>query len=355
MFEFLAAAFTKMTSLVASIAIAVGLVSAPPVPPEQPRAAKIVVEAKEEIKSEQTPVLTQREESKPTVTPEPVAKPKPPVQQFQAPEKTTSIVTLPNGAVVEIDVNGNIIRIIKEATQQTYSQPAVSTSALPSVSITLWSVRVTSGSANIAWTTNIPTDSKLFLIQADGPFKVIPSTSGNATIHAVDIPNLISGTSYTYTIEAIVEAQSKKIDGSFVTKQQTFTAESMKNPTNPNDTNPFLKLSSDRPFTIKKLVFIDDGTYCQSGRSFVQLTLHYLSQWRDAKKDSTGRFTFDYPYGLTLSDVTFRLSGGVGQGDGPSSSCTYEGMKFVLRDSESIIFGENGQRMEVPHVILFGQ
>lgn len=36
----------------------------------------------------------------------------------------TSIITLPNGSVVEMDANGNIIRTIKDAPQQTYSAPA---------------------------------------------------------------------------------------------------------------------------------------------------------------------------------------------------------------------------------------
>src|SRR3990167_861142 len=39
-------------------------------------------------------------------------------------ESENSIVNLPSGAVVELDTNGNIVRTIKEAPQQTYTTPA---------------------------------------------------------------------------------------------------------------------------------------------------------------------------------------------------------------------------------------
>lgn len=133
-------------------------------------------------------------------------------------------------------------------------------------------------------------------------------------------------------------------------------AESVKSSTNSNDTAPFLKLSSDRPFTIKKLVFLDDGTYCRSGYSFDILSLQYSSVGKDAKKEivnSMSRFVFDFPDGLISSGITFRLTAGTESLQ--SSSCIYDGMKFIFRDSESSIFGENGQQVEVPHLILIGK
>ncbi|MEK7134672.1 MAG: hypothetical protein AAB819_03040 [Patescibacteria group bacterium] len=45
----------------------------------------------------------------------------------------TSIVTLPSGAVVEMDVNGNIIRIVKEASQQTYTASVPTSQNSPQV------------------------------------------------------------------------------------------------------------------------------------------------------------------------------------------------------------------------------
>lgn len=45
------------------------------------------------------------------------------LQGLQKPEEKLKIVTFPNGAVAEIDTNGNIVRYIKEAPQQTYVPP----------------------------------------------------------------------------------------------------------------------------------------------------------------------------------------------------------------------------------------
>ena len=43
----------------------------------------------------------------------------------------TSVITLPSGAVVEMDANGNVIRIITAAPQQTYTAPAPTTQSQP--------------------------------------------------------------------------------------------------------------------------------------------------------------------------------------------------------------------------------
>ena len=56
---------------------------------------------------------------------------------------------------------------------------------------------------------------KYFLINPDGSIKVISSASGNSTMHFVDISNLISGTLYNYTIEAIANNQVDKNRGFF--------------------------------------------------------------------------------------------------------------------------------------------
>ena len=266
-------------------------------------------------------------------------------------KQNENIVTLPNGAVVEMDANGNVVRTIKESPEQAYTPRTTDNANSLSVSISV--IKITSSSVHLEWKTNIPTDSKIFLNQPDGSIKVISSASGNSTIHFVDITNLISGTSYSYTIETITGTQSKKIDGYFITNAQTFTAESIKSPTGSNDTVPFLKFSSDRPFTIKKLVFLYDGSYCQSGYPFTFLSLQNLTQSKDSYKDSNNKFIFDFPDGLISSSIIFRLSAGTD--NQPSSYCVYNGMKFVLRDSESIIFGENGQQIEVPHLILVGK
>jgi len=144
--DFFSSIFSKFTSLVASVIIAVGLVSAPALPPEASQPVEAVVEvteeAKEEPKDEQDsakleennivtlpppvasvvspapePVVVSEPEvtPQPAVAPAPQPTPEPLIQQPQEPENLTTIITLPSGEVVEIDENGNIIRIIQEA------------------------------------------------------------------------------------------------------------------------------------------------------------------------------------------------------------------------------------------------
>lgn len=55
--------------------------------------------------------------------------------QPQAETPKTSVITLPNGAVVEMDANGNITRTVTEAPQRVYELPAISNQVLkPEVS-----------------------------------------------------------------------------------------------------------------------------------------------------------------------------------------------------------------------------
>jgi hypothetical protein len=55
-------------------------------------------------------------------------------QKIEIPK--TSILTLPSGAVVEMDASGNIIRTIKEAPQQSYTPPAYTNPATPTIATT---------------------------------------------------------------------------------------------------------------------------------------------------------------------------------------------------------------------------
>lgn len=129
------------------------------------------------------------------------------------------------------------------------------------------------------------------------------------------------------------------------------TIESTESPTNPNDANPFLKISSNRPIRINKLVFFDDASYCNNGYAYTQLTLQYLLQGKDAERDFNNRFIFDYS-DLVASDFLFRLTAGVRQVDALTSNCTYEGMNFKFLGSESLVYNESGEKMNLPNVIL---
>lgn len=143
MFSFFQTIFTKVTSAIASVIIAVGLVSVPAISPALAPPIDVAVvtkEAQKDTKKETQKTETRqvaRPATKPIVAQTPVAEVKPPTQLNltlppptppQTPKSTPTITTttLPNGAVVEVDASGNIIRTIKEAPQPIDS-PTVNT------------------------------------------------------------------------------------------------------------------------------------------------------------------------------------------------------------------------------------
>lgn len=140
----------------------------------------------------------------------------------EAPKTTT--ITLPNGAVVEMDANGNIVRTIKEAPEQTYIAPIKSDATQNQIStdIQISSVKVIPGitAVKIEWQTNKPTESKLFLNGGIFSSKIYISPSSLSTRHFVDITGLAGGTTYSYEIEAIAYGNVKKLGGVFSTSLQ---------------------------------------------------------------------------------------------------------------------------------------
>lgn len=131
-------------------------------------------------------------------------------------KQNESIVTLPNGAVVEMDANGNITRTIKDAPQPTYIDITKNTEIL---SVSLEQALTMYDSAYLSWTTNLPSDSKIFWQPSDSSnsTKITPSESGYSTKHIVHLSNLTHNTEYSYSIESIFGQQSKKILGTFTT------------------------------------------------------------------------------------------------------------------------------------------
>jgi len=120
--------------------------------------------------------------------------------------KNTNTTTLPNGAVVEMDANGKIIRIIKEApintTTQTSTLPTIQTETLEITSV---NIIPDVNFVKIEWQTNKPTESKIF-VSANYNFltTVFSSDSGIATRHIAKIINLPScNQDYVFEIEAI--------------------------------------------------------------------------------------------------------------------------------------------------------
>lgn len=150
----------------------------------------------------------------------------PTVQNSQAEKKSEekpkiTTTTLPNGAVVETDVSGNIIRTTKEAPQQSYIAPTLTTQSqtpTPTV-IQISGVNIISAinSAKIEWQTDKPTESKIFLSGGGFLSKVQNSESGLSTRHAVFLDSLDTDMNYTYEIEAISNSDFSKKTGSFST------------------------------------------------------------------------------------------------------------------------------------------
>ncbi|MEX2437427.1 MAG: DUF5667 domain-containing protein [Candidatus Paceibacterota bacterium] len=140
--------------------------------------------------------------------------------EIQTPTKTTKEVTLPNGAIIEMDENGNIIRTIKEAPQQTYSPATPTNQTKPDASVQISSINVTPTitTAKIEWETDKPTESKIFLSSGELSSKVYNSESGLSTRHSVSVNGLKGATSYTYEIEAIANGNAYKKTGNFLTE-----------------------------------------------------------------------------------------------------------------------------------------
>lgn len=134
-----------------------------------------------------------------------------------------NIVSLPNGAVVEMGANGEIIRYITQPVQAQTSTPSIQeTSAVDTTpKIEISNVRVTTGitTARLEWTTSKPTTSKVFISSASMLEKAFASESGLSTKHYVDLIgfNIRNDVTYSYDMEAI-----DSTGNDFVKKSGTF-------------------------------------------------------------------------------------------------------------------------------------
>ncbi len=132
----------------------------------------------------------------------------------------TSVMTLPSGAVVEMDANGNIIRTITEAPQSNTFQ--ANTGATETLSLSLEEVKVIPSSpccaysVYISWSTNLPATSKVFLTKRpSGATNKNVSSAKLSTTGSVNFSNLTEKAGYSYTIEVIAGTQVQKITGAF--------------------------------------------------------------------------------------------------------------------------------------------
>jgi hypothetical protein len=137
--------------------------------------------------------------------------------------------TLPNGAVV--DSNGNVVTPptltsssqtkVNTGSPSTNSNTtaAISTNGAPPLSVTLGQVSTTLTSAYLSWSTDIPSNSKVFLAPLSGGSgqQVFPSAAGYSTQGFVDATGLTPYTQYSYEIEAINGIQDQQLSGTFET------------------------------------------------------------------------------------------------------------------------------------------
>lgn len=205
----------------------------------QEEAAKQIAELKgevEKLKQEVEELKTKDEErekvidelSKPKVE-RPVTQQKisAPVAPTQKPEQAqtqpkTSIVTLPSGAVVEMDANGKILQYIKEAPVNT----AILTK--PNSDVLIYDLKVVptpaDGQKNVStvrieWKTNVPAESKIFLTDSDGIVRLYTSQTGLSTNHFISVGSF-EGVTYRYEIEAIGKDGFVKQSGKFIVQER---------------------------------------------------------------------------------------------------------------------------------------
>ncbi len=133
------------------------------------------------------------------------------VSQPKVETPKSSVVTLPSGAVVEMDASGNVIRTITAAPQQTYTAPAYtppsnptnsSSNSVSKVKIVLGTQVIDKTSAQIEWTTSEPTESKLYLSGGGVSSEQHASKNGYTTKHIVVLENLKPMTDYSFQITA---------------------------------------------------------------------------------------------------------------------------------------------------------
>jgi len=142
-------------------------------------------------------------------------------EQKEESSTESNTVNLPNGAIVEMDASGNIVRYIKQPT----SQPIETTNSQNlNVPQTLNDIRIESvlvspdeTSVKIKWQTNKSAESKVFISGGNLSSKMFLSESGLTTNHVANIGTLSPTTNYSYEITAVNESGFVRKTGIFKT------------------------------------------------------------------------------------------------------------------------------------------
>lgn len=232
MFSFFQTIFAKITSAIASVIIAVGLVSTPIQLPEPQNQTRIIEENKaaQNIETERASSTTTKfvPASVPTSTKTKVTasltKPK-----SVSSNSLTSTTSQSSNVVVESSNTSSIQTTITPPTITT--QPSTETTQQASATATTEELQIASSkitpyrtSAQIEWQTNRPTQSRAFIWS--GSFnKVYQSESGLSTRHFVNASGLSAGTNYSYELESIAGEQVARKQDSFSTLPEVDNSE----------------------------------------------------------------------------------------------------------------------------------
>lgn len=133
------------------------------------------------------------------------------------------LVELPNGAIVEMDASGNILRYITGSPTQPEenNDQKASDTEKNDKPLEILGPKIVTGitTGRLEWDTNKLSTSKVFISADNFPEKVFESESGLSTKHYVDLTGFYIKADYTYFYE--IEAVDSKGDN-FVKKSGSF-------------------------------------------------------------------------------------------------------------------------------------
>lgn len=271
MFSFVGTIFAKITSALASVIIAAGIVSVPVqtqdvVTDESSTSTIAVIEAIEEnvefkeIQKEidtssgqkQTKNAENRRDSTADINESTISTPKISDQTPEVPidnvEVSNRTVSIGNGGIAEVDQSGNIIRYIKEPKINQTASPAnvipPTTQQTPHQNLKIESVNTTTtlNSAQIEWNTNIPTESKIFITDKNSVSRVVISESGFSTRHLINITDLDHNSMYSYEIEAIdTDNRQASVKDTFTTDDLDLSFETVVMEGNGDETKIYIR------------------------------------------------------------------------------------------------------------------
>lgn len=205
MFELFQVIFNKTVSIATTTLIGIGLISSP-VPVDQPINATSTQENNEVVVTEKTgdetklqPSNDNLEENKTSSDSNSLDTKK--ENNTNESTKEKNIITFPNGAVVKLDNDGNIVEWIKEPPKKGEEKEENSNQ------IKISSVKTTSTetSAEIEWETNKPSESKIYISGGDFNSKLFISQSGFDSNHKISLEKLSPSVNYSYRITAVNE------------------------------------------------------------------------------------------------------------------------------------------------------